>query len=105
LTADNSLRYSAETDKFYKPTVTTNDYTTSRDNAVTTLLNGINGQLVTIRSADEQQFIESITENEYYYLGGTDTAVEGEWRWNDGTSEADLFFGPFYYRVGRRRCA
>ena len=48
--------------------------------------NGVSGHLVTILSAQEQAFVQSlITSVEHsVWIGASDTAVEGEWRWVTG---------------------
>jgi len=44
----------------------------------------LGGQLVCIESAEEQAFIEKLTDGDYYYLGATDENKEGHWRWING---------------------
>ncbi|MFK7966563.1 MAG: LamG-like jellyroll fold domain-containing protein, partial [Burkholderiaceae bacterium] len=107
LAADADLRYSAETGKFYKVVVGSFDLSVARTNAESTPLNTVNGQLVTIRSADENEFVRSLA-NSYtgganVYLGGTDATVEGEWRWIEDGVEADQFWDGAEdgYRTGQ----
>ncbi|KAH0628969.1 hypothetical protein JD844_010645 [Phrynosoma platyrhinos] len=45
-----------------------------------------NSHLVVIDNVAEQNFLESHTKNILYYIGLTDVAVEGQWRWVDGTN-------------------
>ncbi len=94
LAADTDLAYSAETGKFYKPVNTSTGFTTAQSTAETTDLNGVNGQLVTIRSAAENELVTSLAASlgGDVWLGCTDATVEGEWRWIDGGSEADQFW-------------
>ena len=94
LASDADLRYSAETGKFYKLLSSTDvNYTTALSDASTATLEGIGGQLVTIRSAAEQQIVMDIapTATEIW-LGATDATVEGEWRWLEGGVESDQFW-------------
>jgi hypothetical protein len=42
------------------------------------------GYLVCIETAEEQAFIAGLAEGRYYYLGATDEAQEGDWRWVNG---------------------
>ncbi len=86
--------YSAETGKFYKGFETPVNFATAKSNALAATLNGTNGQLVTIRSAAEQEIVAAIV-NGYgddIWLGGTDATVEGEWRWLNGNQESDQFW-------------
>jgi len=44
----------------------------------------LGGHLVTITSKEEQNFIENLLDNGskwFYWLGGTDEKVEGDWKW------------------------
>ena len=95
LAADSELHYNAETGKFYK--YTNNGFVLPAEaiaEAEGTMLNGINGQLVTIRSAYENEYVRIIAASygSDVWLGGTDATVEGEWRWIESGSEADLFW-------------
>ena len=95
LAADPDLRYSAETGKFYKVVSASDDWTVAKTNAESTSLNGINGQLAVVRSAAENEVLQelaSATSGGSIWLGGSDTAVEGEWRWIESGSDADRFW-------------
>ncbi|MCA9048746.1 MAG: cadherin domain-containing protein, partial [Planctomycetaceae bacterium] len=94
LTANPSLRYSAETGKFYKVVSSATTWATAQTNAIAATLNGVGGQLATIRSAAEFEFVRSVGQTAGIsggWLGASDSAVEGEWRWYDGTTADDRF--------------
>ncbi|MFK8030204.1 MAG: LamG-like jellyroll fold domain-containing protein, partial [Gammaproteobacteria bacterium] len=92
LAADSSLVYSAELNQFYRRSSGFDDYATSESNATAFTLNGVDGQLATIRSAHEQQLIVDIVGGTIAYLGASDANADGEWRWFDGTNEDNLFW-------------
>lgn len=41
----------------------------------------VGGHLVTINNSDEESWLKQTFGTETFYIGFTDTAVEGEWRW------------------------
>ena len=92
--ADPDLRYSAETDKFYKLVSSDVTFASANAAALGTNLDGIAGQLGTIRSAAEQElFVEFFGElADQFWLGATDSTVEGEWRWQESGVDADQFW-------------
>ena len=94
LAADPELHYNAETGKFYKVVIGWFEPSEARTNAESTTLNTVNGQLATIRSAGENEFVRSISASvpTSVWLGGTDATVEGEWRWIESGAEADQFW-------------
>jgi hypothetical protein len=53
--------------------------------------NGQQGYLATITSAAENDFIID-NFNQQGFLGGSDAAVEGQWRWVTGPEAGELFF-------------
>ena len=56
---------------------------------------GETGYLATITSQEELDFLTTLVGAEQnIWLGGTDSAVEGEWRWDQGPEAGDLI-APF----------
>lgn len=56
----------------------------------------LGGHLVTITTADEQSFVESIIKNgtkSCYWLGGTDEEAEGNWKWITGEAFSYAHWG------------
>lgn len=60
---------------------------------------GVPGHLATITSQDEQDFLNAkfaslgVTYLDDFWLGASDAAVEGEWRWVAGPESGQLFWG------------
>jgi hypothetical protein len=55
---------------------------------------GMSGYLVTLTSAAENAFMSGLPGLDtagYAWTGGSDAAVEGEWRWMDGSEAGQLF--------------
>ncbi len=88
LAADSSLRYSAETGKFYKLINSTSTWSAALTNATATTLSGISGELFTANSAYENalglSFAQSMSDD--IWLGFSDTISEGVWRWYNGST-------------------
>ncbi|MEZ6135354.1 MAG: LamG-like jellyroll fold domain-containing protein [Pirellulaceae bacterium] len=94
LAADPTLRYSAETGKFYKLVTAGTTWATALTNATTTTLSGISGSMVRIDNAAENAFLFDQIEGGglQYWIGASDSLVEGQWSWYDGTSASDTFW-------------
>ncbi len=94
LAADSTLRYSAETGKFYKLVSSGATWNTALTNAAGTSLSGVNGSMVRIESAAENAFLfaQIIGGGNQYWLGASDTLSEGTWRWYEGTTADDTFW-------------
>ena len=94
LAANPLLTYSAETGKFYQLNTTTETWNTAQSIATATPLNSIAGQLVTIRSAAEQEVVAGIVADagQNVWLGGSDLTTEGEWYWQNATGDNDQFW-------------
>jgi len=95
LSSDPSLNYDAGTGKFYKVVSVGADVVTATNNANNEYINGIGGQLATIRSQYENDLVHSLIQSagaNAYYLGGTDATTDGQWNWIEGGQEADRFW-------------
>lgn len=95
LNNDPTLTYDAATGKFYKVVNSTfTDAATNTTNANATMINGVSGQLATIRSDYENELIQSLILGlgGQFLLGGTDATVDGEWNWIENGAEADRFW-------------
>jgi len=91
LANDSSLVYNEVTGKFYRHVPTLEQFSTALSQATATDLNGVSGQLLTIRSAYEHLFIYDLTGGGHW-LGASDTTTEGEWRWLDGHVDGNQFW-------------
>ena len=94
LAADSTLHYSAETGKFYKLGSSQTTFSAAQTESLGMTLGGIAGQMVTIRSANENASVLSIANSvgAYVWLGASDATVEGTWRWQTGNSNNDVFW-------------
>ncbi len=91
LMSDPSLRYDPSTGNFYKLSTSNTNYAGAKAAANSTTLFGVTGHLVNISSAAENAFVTSMI-SASTYIGASDAAVEGEWRWDDGPENGDLFW-------------
>ena len=94
-TVDEILRdnpgvtYFAGSNKFYKFVNGRFSWPDANNRARSTTLEGVNGRLVEIRSAEEQAFVSGRLRR-FCWLGGTDRDQEGRWVWlSDGKQFAD----------------
>ncbi len=94
LAADSTLRYNAETGKFYKLVSSGATWNVALSNAATTSLSGVNGSMVRIESAAENAYLFSQISSgaTQYWIGASDALIEGQWRWYDGVSADDTFW-------------
>ncbi|WP_233214590.1 LamG-like jellyroll fold domain-containing protein [Rhodopirellula bahusiensis] len=94
LNDDPTLSYDAATGKFYKLVTNAVDVTTAMSSASSDLINGVGGQLVTIRSSYENELVQDIVSRagSEFYIGGTDATSEGSWNWIEDGVEADNFW-------------
>lgn len=92
LAANPGVDYNADTGNFYKYISATATWSTANTNAATQLINGVAAHLVTITSADENDYIDALSGAANIYIGGTDSGVEGVWRWSGGPENNQQFW-------------
>jgi hypothetical protein len=91
LQANPNVVYNAATGNFYRYVATGANATAAIAAANAATLNGIGGYLTTITSAAENAFVRNLI-SAPAWIGGSDVAVEGEWRWIGGDTEAGQQF-------------
>ncbi len=94
LSSDPTLSYDAATGKFYRAVASNQSFTNAQTAAIGATVNGISGQLVTIGSRYENDLVWSMARsiNSNIWLGASDAATEGTWRWFSGTNAATTFW-------------
>ncbi len=94
LASNPNLTYSAETGMFYESVAAPVTWDAANTAANSATLNGVNGRLVNINSAQENDIIFNIANNlgAWVWLGGSDLGTEGEFQWNEGTADAQTFW-------------
>ncbi len=94
LSADPMLRYDAATGKFYRMVSSNLNFTNAQATAITTQLNGVSGQLVTIGSSYENDLVWGMARSlgGNVWLGASDANVEGTWNWSVGTNTGGNFW-------------
>lgn len=79
-------------DHWYEWIQAATDWDTARAAALASSFNGQAGYLATITSAAENAFVgNNMAQGTTVYVGGSDAAVETEWRWVDGPEAGNLF--------------
>lgn len=89
-----NLQYDHITDAFHSISTSSQTWSQAETDASNTLVNGVPGHLATIESATQNSQISDLaqsTGSSLVWLGGSDTAVEGEWRWIEYGVDQDLF--------------
>ncbi len=94
LAADPTLRYSAETGKFYKLVSTYDTWANSQSTAIATTLGGVSGQLLTVSSAAEnaiaRTFASQVGDN--VWLGVSDQITEGAFQTYTGNTAGNVIW-------------
>jgi hypothetical protein len=75
---------------YYDLITTGANFATARANALASTFMGQQGYLATITSGAENTFVHSLL-NGQTWAGGSDSVVEGQWRWLDGPEAGVLF--------------
>jgi len=88
----------ADNGHWYEYVNTQVDWDTARSNALASSYNGLSGYLVTITSAEEQDFLMSVFGSILAWAGGSDEwdssseNDEGSWKWMDGPEAGQTFW-------------
>lgn len=77
-------------DHWYEFVTPATTWTAARTAALGSTHLGMGGYLATLTSAGEQSFLLGLSADGW--LGGSDAAVEGQWRWMDGPESSQLFW-------------
>ncbi len=91
LSANTGVVYSAAADSFYQLITAGTNYITARANALATTINGVGGHLANITSAGENSFLDNLIVADTW-IGGSDSAAEGVWIWEDGLESGMQFW-------------
>ena len=91
-----TARYFAETGHYYEYVAGSKSFSDAKALAENATANGLKGYLLTVTSANEDTFARTFSTgaNYHVWLGASDAALEGCWRWVNG-SATDLS-GPFF---------
>ncbi|MGZ9108267.1 MAG: beta strand repeat-containing protein [Micavibrio sp.] len=89
LRANPSVSYNSDTGNFYQLVAGPVDHAAAL--SIATTLGGVAGHLVTITSAAENTFVQTLAAGSTIWIAGTDSVTEGSWVWGAGP-EAGLQF-------------
>jgi Ca2+-binding RTX toxin-like protein len=92
--ANTGVSYNQGTNSFYKLVTVTENYTAATAAAAVALVNGGKtlGHLVTIGSAAENTYVNTLAAGNIIWMGASDSTVEGEWRWDTGAEAGQQFW-------------
>ena len=77
---------------FYYHESTNMTWNAALTNAQGTLINGVAGHLTVITSAAENAFVAGLSSSGDRWIGASDSATEGEWRWVGGPDDGNMFW-------------
>ena len=94
LNSDPTLSYDAATGKFYRIVETPVDWATAITSTLGASLNGISGQLTTIRSDYDNRLLHEMVRDlaNDVWIGATDATTDNQWYWLDGDVESEQFW-------------
>ncbi|MBU0801144.1 MAG: hemolysin, partial [Alphaproteobacteria bacterium] len=92
LTDYPALSYNATTNSFYQFVNSVVSWQAGQSAATATLIYGVAGHMAHSNSATENAYLDSISGANAIWLGGTDGAVNGEWRWIGGPDDGTQFW-------------
>jgi Ca2+-binding RTX toxin-like protein len=95
LAANAGVIYSAVTNSFYQHISSAQTWTAAKglaESLTLSGLNGVSGHLVTITSAAENAIVDGLLSSGKAWIGATDSAVEGAWRWDAGPEAGAQFW-------------
>jgi hypothetical protein len=85
--------YGADTGSSYQLVTTTIDWSSAKADTEARSLNGVQGHLATITSqAELNAIINNLDWSNHVWLGGSDSATEGEWFWVTGPEAGTQFY-------------
>ncbi len=90
LSSDPALTYDAASGKFYRLVGAAESWTDAQSIAIGDLINGVTGNLATVRSASEGSALQQLMQDNGVsgaWIGASDNTNEGIWTWQDGSGE------------------
>ncbi len=84
--------HNATTNSFYRYVTTTLTWEAANSAATAATINGIAGHLAHSNSSTENAYLDTISGTASIWIGGSDGAVNGEWRWVGGPDDGLQFW-------------
>jgi hypothetical protein len=88
---NSNLAYNQGTGSFYKYVGTAATWENANTQAANSSIMGIAGHLVHINNANENDYIKAIYNTNPGWLGGSDKASDGAWKWYYGSAAGESF--------------